>query len=563
MTVAVRASSRSWCWEGPRGRAAVRRADWAAAASTPSSSPTGHRSAWARGARGCSSLAAPRYRLGLAAAGRGRVPDRDARRRVLDVARRAAGLAAHPRSRALETVFRLRLAVVDRVFLPARAAVFRTACYGGPVWARRGPGDSAPTVFVGRRPDRPGRPWAARTIQPGGARRHATLRAALDRCGARTWRCLVGPSAGLGCATRRGRRAAPPQLLVAGARPWSGIVRAGAVGCSRRGRSCELLAIALVPARCTIAVLRHQLLDIRLVLVAHRRCTRWLIGGVLGSTSGSCRRRDACCGGWGSASVLARCDRRGFNPCGAAAARSTGRSTATAPTRARRARRMGERPGPGRPDVLARRGRRAAAAYVARRRDGVTAARGTAPGPTARGRLRSTAAKGVGELLVGRSRRQAALDRADGPRWSCSAPLAPSCTPRPCPSRAALRGADRRRPRGGARRPARGTCTTARAGADRHRLPGRRARATSWLRPGPAPALLRSCATRHRRPIDDVRRLVYALRPRRSTTRAGRACAGTSPVARRRPRASPCTAPTPGRRSRGGRGGRLPIAWRR
>ena len=61
------------------------------------------------------------------------------------------------------------------------------------------------------------------------------------------------------------------------------------------GPILQLLAIALVPAAMTIAVLRHQLLDIRLVLsrtralrTAHRRGRR-------SPTSGSSRSRTRCC----------------------------------------------------------------------------------------------------------------------------------------------------------------------------------------------------------------------------------------------------------------------------
>lgn len=191
--------------------------------------------------------------------------------------------------------------------------------------------------------------------------------------------------------------------------PW-GLFTAGPI--------LELLSIALVPAAMTIAVLRHQLLDIRLVLsrtVLYALLTTAVVGMYLAlvAVADLLLRREA---GLGSSVVATLLIALGFNPVRVRLQRAVDRAI------------YGDRADPVR--VLSRMGERLSAEsepdgvlavvadalllpHVALRGDGIEpVTHGTAPEVTEAIPLRYRGEQ-IGELVVGVRAGQRALDRAD------------------------------------------------------------------------------------------------------------------------------------------------------
>jgi signal transduction histidine kinase len=191
--------------------------------------------------------------------------------------------------------------------------------------------------------------------------------------------------------------------------PW-GLFTAGPI--------LELLSIALVPAAMTIAVLRYQLLDIRLVLsrtLLYALLTAAVAGVYLGLVAAAelVLRREA---GLGSSVLATLVIALGFNPVRVRLQRAVERAI------------YGDRADPVR--VLSRMGERLSAVaepddvlpvvaealllpYVAlRRNNGESAAHGAAPEVTEAIPLRYRGEQ-IGELVVGARAGQRALDRAD------------------------------------------------------------------------------------------------------------------------------------------------------
>jgi two-component system, NarL family, sensor kinase len=293
--------------------------------------------------------------------------------------------------------------------------------------------------------------------------------------------------------------------------PW-GLFTAGPI--------LELLSIALVPAAMTIAVLRHQLLDIRLVLsrtVLYGLLTAAVIGVYLGLVAGAdvVLRRAA---GLGTSVLATMLIALGFNPVRVRLQRAVDRAI------------YGDRADPVR--LLSRMGERLSAVseldgvlavvadalrlpYAALRRDSVcTAVHGTAPEATETLPLRYRSEQ-IGDLVVGVRPGQGALNQAD------RAALALLAVPLAAAMHATALSAAVQRSREqivGAREEER-----RRLRRDLHDGLGpvltgialRADAAGNVLRTDPAKAggLLREVRSSATEAIDEVRRLVYALRP--------------------------------------------------
>ncbi|WP_433783087.1 sensor histidine kinase [Actinomycetospora sp. CA-101289] len=292
--------------------------------------------------------------------------------------------------------------------------------------------------------------------------------------------------------------------------PW-GLFDAGPI--------LQLLAIALVPAAMTVAVLRHQLLDIRLVLsrtVAYALLTVGVVGVYLAlvAVGDVLLRRE---GGLGTSVLATLVIAVGFNPVRVRLQRLVDRALygdRSDPVRALS--RLGDGLRTGTPDdVLVAVAEALRLPWVAVRRDGVvTAAHGTEPATTASVALRYRT-EDVGELVVGVRRGQRALHDADRAALELLAvPLAVAVhatelSQQVQRSRAELVGAreeERRRLRrdlhDGLGPALTGIAFTAdAAGNVLHSDPDR------------AAALLHTLRAAATEAIEDVRRLVYALRP--------------------------------------------------
>ena len=191
------------------------------------------------------------------------------------------------------------------LFIPLALLVFPDGLLPGRFWravvwftVRDRPGVRS---RFGRRPD-PGR-RGAHDRPVARARGLPAARAAVDRSRrSRSWRCWSLRVVGLVVRYRRGDEQRRRQLLwlvlalllmIVVVVPW-GLFAAGPI--------LELLSIALVPAAMTIAVLRYQLLDIRLVLsrtVVYVLLTVAVVGGV--PRAGRAGGRWCCAGRSGSA----------------------------------------------------------------------------------------------------------------------------------------------------------------------------------------------------------------------------------------------------------------------
>jgi two-component system, NarL family, sensor kinase len=293
--------------------------------------------------------------------------------------------------------------------------------------------------------------------------------------------------------------------------PW-GLFDAGPI--------LQLLAIALVPAAMTVAVLRHQLLDIRLVLsrtVAYALLTAGVVGVYLALVVGAdlLLRREA---GLGTSVLATLVIAVGFNPVRVRLQRVVDRALygdRSDPVRALS--RLGDRlrSGTGPDDVLVTVAEALRLPWVAVRRDGVvTASHGTEPATTEAVALRYRTER-VGELVVGVRPGQRALHDADRAALELLAvPLAVAVhatelSAQVQRSRAELVGAreeERRRLRRDLHDGLGPALTGIAFSADA---------AGNVLRSDPdqATALLRTLRAAATAAIDDVRRLVYALRP--------------------------------------------------
>jgi signal transduction histidine kinase len=281
-----------------------------------------------------------------------------------------------------------------------------------------------------------------------------------------------------------------------------------------------LLAIALLPAAMTIAVLRHQLLDIRLVL-SRTVLSALLTAGVVGvylalvAAADLLLRRGA---GLGTSVLATLVIAIGFNPVRVRLQRLVDRALygdRSDPVRALS--RIGEqlRTGTGSDDVLAAVGEALRLPFVAVRRHGeVTAAYGREPETTETVALRYRT-EHVGELVVGVRRGQHALHEADRAALELLAvPLAVAVhatelSTQVQRSRAELVGAreeERRRLRRDLHDGLGPALTGIAFSADA---------AGNVLTSDPerAAALLRTLRAASTEAIEDVRRLVYALRP--------------------------------------------------
>jgi len=293
--------------------------------------------------------------------------------------------------------------------------------------------------------------------------------------------------------------------------PW-GLFAAGPI--------LQLLSIALVPAAMTIAVLRHQLLDIRLVL-SRTLLYALLTTAVVGTYVGLVAVADAVLRsgvGLGPSVLATLVIAVGFNPVRVRLQRAVDRAVygdRADPARllARMGERLQARPEPD--DVLRVVADALRLPYVALRRDGAVAAEhGAAPGPTQVVALRYRG-EDVGELVVGVRAGQAALDRADRAALELLAvPLAAvvnatALTEAVQRSREQIVGAreeERRRLRRDLHDGLGPVLTGIAFRADA---------AGNFLATDPdrAGALLRELRTSATQAIDEVRRLVYALRP--------------------------------------------------
>ena len=264
--------------------------------------------------------------------------------------------------------------------------------------------------------------------------------------------------------------------------PW-GLFDAGPI--------LQLLAIALIPAAMTIAVLRHQLLDIRLVLsrtVLYVLLTVGVVGVYLTLVAVAdvlLRREGGLVASGPGTSVLATLVIAvGFNPVRVRLQRVVDRALygdRADPVRALS--RMGERlrAGTEPDDVLVAVAEALRLPYVAVRRDGeVTAAHGTEPmGPATTETLPLRYhGEDVGELVVGVRRGQRVLQHADRAALELLAvPLAVAVhATRLSAVRAARAGGARRRPGGGTTPPAPRSPRRPRARPHRDRLLRRRRR---------------------------------------------------------------------------------------
>ena len=301
--------------------------------------------------------------------------------------------------------------------------------------------------------------------------------------------------------------------------PW-GLFDAGPI--------LQLLAIALVPAAMTIAVLRHQLLDIRLVLsrtVLYALLTVGVVGVYLAlvAVADVLLRRDGglVVSGPGTSVLATLVIAVGFNPVRVRLQRVVDRALygdRADPVRALS--RMGDRlrAGTEPDDVLVAVAEALRLPYVAVRRDGeVTAAHGTEPtGPATTETLPLRYhGEDVGELVVGVRRGQGALQHADRAALELLAvPLAvavhatrlSAVVQRAREELVGAREEERRRLRRDLHDGLGPALTGIAFSADA-------AGNVLTTDPPRAEALLRALRAAATDAIDDVRRLVYALRP--------------------------------------------------
>lgn len=293
--------------------------------------------------------------------------------------------------------------------------------------------------------------------------------------------------------------------------PWS-LFTAGPI--------LELLTIALVPTAMTIAVLRHQLLDIRLVLsrtVVYALLTAAVVGAYLGLVGAAdvVLRRGV---GLGSSVLATLLIALGFNPIRVRLQRAVDRAIygdRANPARvlSRMGERLRDRPEPD--EVLAVMADALRLPYLALRSWGAVVTEcGTAPSRTETIALRYRG-EDVGELLVGARTGETALDRADRAALELLAvPLAAvvhatalaDAVQRSREQIVSAREEERRRLRRDLHDGLGPVLTgiTFRADAAGNLLS---------TDPDRAAMLLRELRTSATEAIDDVRRLVYALRP--------------------------------------------------
>jgi signal transduction histidine kinase len=427
-----------------------------------------------------------------------------------------------PALRVLETVFAYAWPWSIALFLPLALLVFPDGLLAGRFWrAVAWFAVLAAPVFVVSAGAEPAQAVGSRTIAPWPVlvdyARYAPLWVASELANLAVFTAAI---AGLVVRYRHGDEQRRRQLLwlvlalllvIVVMVPW-GLFAAGPI--------LQLLSIALVPAAMTIAVLRHQLLDIRLVL-SRTLLYALLTTAVVGTYVGLVAVVDAVLRsgvGLGSSVLATLVIAVGFNPVRVRLQQAVDRAVygdRADPARllARMGERLQSRPEPD--DVLRVVADALRLPYVALRRDGdVTAEHGMPPGPTHVVALRYRG-EDVGELVVGVRAGQAALDRADRAALELLAvPLAAvvhatALTEAVQRSREQIVGAreeERRRLRRDLHDGLGPVLTGIAFRADA---------AGNFLATDPdrAGALLRDLRTSATHAIDDVRRLVYALHP--------------------------------------------------
>ncbi|WP_328305419.1 sensor histidine kinase [Actinomycetospora sp. NBC_00405] len=434
-----------------------------------------------------------------------------------------------PVLRTLDTVFAFAWPWSIALFLPLALLVFPDGLLPGRVWrAVAGVTAAASVLFVLNVGTEPGqvvgrllRPWL---VIDG----YAALAPLWTVSELLQLLVLVAAVVGLVVRYRRGDEQRRRQLLwlvlalvltIVVLVPW-GLFDAGPV--------LQLLAIALIPAAMTIAVLRHQLLDIRLVLsrtVLYALLTVGVVGVYLALVAVAdvlLRREGGLVASGPGTSVLATLVIAvGFNPVRVRLQRVVDRALygdRADPVRALS--RMGDRlrAGTEPDDVLGAVAEALRLPYVAVRRDGeVTAAHGTEPtGPTTTETLPLRYhGEDVGELVVGVRRGQGALQHADRAALELLAvPLAVAAhatrlsavVQRAREELVGTREEERRRLRRDLHDGLGPALTGIAFSADA-------AGNVLTTDPPRAEALLRALRAAATDAIDDVRRLVYALRP--------------------------------------------------
>ncbi|MDD7917430.1 sensor histidine kinase [Actinomycetospora callitridis] len=434
-----------------------------------------------------------------------------------------------PVLRTLDTVFAFSWPWSIALFLPLALLVFPDGLLPGRVWrAVAGVTAAASVLFVLNVGTEPGqvvgrllRPWL---VIDG----YAALAPLWTASELLQLLVLVAAVVGLVVRYRRGDEQRRRQLLwlvlalvltIVVLVPW-GLFDAGPV--------LQLLAIALIPAAMTIAVLRHQLLDIRLVLsrtVLYALLTVGVVGVYLALVAVAdvlLRREGGLVAPGPGTSVLATLVIAvGFNPVRVRLQRVVDRALygdRADPVRALS--RMGDRlrAGTEPDDVLVAVAEALRLPYVAVRREGeVTAAHGTEPTGPATTETLPLRYRGedVGELVVGVRRGQRALQHADRAALELLAvPLAvaahatrlSAAVQRAREELVGTREEERRRLRRDLHDGLGPALTGIAFSADA-------AGNVLTADPPRAEALLRALRAAATDAIDDVRRLVYALRP--------------------------------------------------
>ncbi|MEJ2864908.1 sensor histidine kinase [Actinomycetospora flava] len=426
---------------------------------------------------------------------------------------------AEPVLRTLDTVFVLAWPWSIALFLPLALFVFPDGLLPGRPWrAIAAATVPASVLFALNVGTEPGQTVGPRTLRPWLViEDYATLQPLWTISEILQVLTLIAAVTGLVVRYRRGDEQQRRQLLwlvlallgmIAIVVPW-GIFDAGPI--------LQLLAIALVPAAMTIAVLRHQLLDIRLVL-SRTVLYALLTVGVVGVYLALVAVADAVLRREGANVLVTLLIAVGFNPVRVRLQRVVDRALygdRNDPVRALSL--MGDRlrTGTGPDDVLVAVAEALRLPHVAVRREGVvTAAHGTEPSTTEVLPLRYRD-EHVGDLVVGVRRGQGTLHQADRAALELLAvPLAVAVhatelSAQVQRSRAELVGAreeERRRLRRDLHDGLGPALTGIAFAADA-------AGNVLTTDPPRAEALLRGLRAAAGEAIDDIRRLVHALRP--------------------------------------------------